>query len=129
MSKKQLDEYIPNTIQSIRKNIPEQVENYYTQFPFEKYGDPFIRRKLQKLGVRQDRVEYQDCYEAATMGYLYSIHRCALMQYEYIVPYIRKMIKVCIFLGWNISQEIRHLCEENNFSQISLDKEESRNRY
>lgn len=126
--KRKLEQYIPKSIKNIQDIIPHKVSRYYEKYPFEEY-DTIIKRKLRYYGVKCYKTEYQDCYDAAMWGYMYSIHRCALGSYDYTEAYIRKMISLCIIMGLNIANEDRFLCKSNNFRQIQLDKEELMNKY
>lgn len=45
--------------------------------------------------IKENQIEYQECYDAAMEAYLYSIHRCAFCDYEYVVYYVKKMMLVC----------------------------------
>lgn len=121
ISKYQLEVYIPRAIQEIRERIPDKVEGLYNQYPFEKYGDPFIRKHLHKCGIREHHLAYQECYDAAMEAYLYSIHRCALCDYEYVEYYICRLISLAVIWSLNICYEGRNICRENHLCQIELD--------
>ncbi len=100
-----LEDYFPRSIHEIAMKIPGEVERYYKAYPFEKYGEPFIQKRLRQEGICPDRQEYQDCYAAASDAYLYSIHRCALCGYTHVEPYIKKMISRAIVWRIVISRE------------------------
>lgn len=120
---------MPNGIRRIAELIPEKVKDYYVRYPFEVYGAPVIRKKLALCNIRREQQEYQECYDAAMVGYLYSIHRCAWKNYDYVEAYIRKMVSVCIILGWNLAHEMQYLCHTNQLQHISLDDEVSLNKF
>jgi hypothetical protein len=112
---------MPATIKKIQELIPEKVNEYYQRFPYEVYAEPVIRKKLIYYGIRENQIEYQECYSAAMEAYMYSIHRCALKNYEHVEFYIRKMIALSIIWGIVISHENRIICKENGFRQVELD--------
>lgn len=113
--------YMPKAIDTIHKKIPEKVSVLYQKYPYETYGDLPIKRRLRICKIKENQMEYQECYDAAMEAYLYSIHRCAFCDYEYVAYYIKKMISVAIICGINIAQESKHLCKVNGFKQVNLD--------
>lgn len=124
-----LDRYLPNAIRKISREIPEEISRLYERYPYEKYGEPYIRKKLRWCGIRDTRLEYQECVDAALLAYLYSIHRCAYCGYEYVEYYIRKMISISIVWGMVLANEDKYLCQENQLRQVRLDALERKDRW
>lgn len=120
---------MPRTIQMVHAQMPEKVQQLYAQYPFEIYAEPLIKERLRRMGIYEHRLEYQECYDAAMEAYLFSIHRCALCSYEHVAGYIRKMVRVAIILGLNITHEGRNICKMNHLQQIQLDALERKDRW
>ena len=126
LCRQKLYEYFPRAIREIGMRKGEDVFLLYEKFPFEVYGEPFIRRRLWKMGIAQHRLEYQECYDAASDAYLYSIARCAFCGYGHVEFYIRKMIRIAVIWGLVLFNDGRNLCMENGLAQVELDGLERR---
>lgn len=118
MCRNQLYTYLPRSIQAIHEQIPEKVELLYRKYPYEVYGEPVIKKELRKKGVRYSQLEYQECYDAASDAYLYSIHQCALRDYPYVEQYIRKMVSIAINWGLVLANERRNICRMNGLREV-----------
>ncbi len=46
LCKKTLDQYIPQSIKKINVLIPEKINIYYKDFPYEIYGEPVIKKRI-----------------------------------------------------------------------------------
>lgn len=112
---------MPNAISKIHKLIPEKVEALYQRYPYDIYGELEMKKRLRINRIRERQIEYQECCDAGIIAYMYSIHRCALKDYQYVKAYIRKMISIAIIEGINIAREDKHLCDANGLQQIPLD--------
>ncbi len=125
--KKERDLYMPRTISSIASEIPEKVQDYYLEYPFEVYGEPIIQQKLKQAGIQQSHLAYQECYDAASEAYLYSIHRCAFCNYSHghVENYIKKMISISIVWGIVIANEDYYLCKAMDMKRVFLDADEN----
>lgn len=119
--KKQLSDYLPKSMQSIAESVPEKVQKLYQDYPFETFGEPVIKRAIKKNGISEHRIEYQECYAAATDAYMYSIHRCAFCGYLNVGAYIKKMVAIAIIWGIIIANENKYLCKVNNLKNINID--------
>ena len=121
LCKKTLDQYMPQSIKEINARIPEKINIYYKDFPYEIYAEPVIKKRMHYWKIRENCLEYQECYSAAMQGYLYSIHRCALCNYTYAEFYIRKMINIAIICALVATSEEKKM--------IRLDDEKNGRRY
>lgn len=121
--KRQVDIYMPNSIKKIGLIIPDEIMNLYNLYPFDVYGDPYLKAKLKDYGIRKSDLAFDECYDAAMIGYIYSIHRCAYMKYAHIENYIKFMIRCCIKIGVVLAYKERYAMSNNNFKIVYLDDE------
>jgi len=121
--KNTLDNYCYKAIERIRIICPDLVNYYLKIYPFEKYAELPIKRELRKRGIYPSQDLHDDCYDAGMLAYLYSIHRCAVMNYKHTEAYIKKMICIYITCAIIIYYETRNLCQVNGFREIKLDVE------
>lgn len=124
-----LNQSFPRAIKKINEIIPEKVSKFYERFPYEKYGDPEIIKKLRYRGVWEHKVEYLDCYSAASDAYMYSICQCAFRGYSHVEYYIKKMIGVGITCALNVARVDENICTENNLKQVRLDSLDKNDRW
>ena len=115
--------YCLKAIEQIRASCPSEVSIYMQRYPFEEYAEAFIRRALHRYNIYRSHGMYDDCYDAGMLAYLYSIHRCAVMQYTYTQAYIKKMIRVYIICAIVVYQESKNVCRVNGLREIHLDTE------
>lgn len=109
--------------------MPEEIRTMYVEYPFEIYGDPYLKWKLKKLGVTTNKIAYDECYEIAMIGYLYSIHRCAYKNYIHTENYIKFMIKRCINIGLILSNKDVYGLRSENYKVVYLDDDNNKNRF
>ena len=119
--KKTISVYAYRSIESIKKQFPEAVDRYLKLYPFEQYGNKAITSTLSRNRIFPSHGEYADCFEAGMIAYLYSVHRCASMNCDYTVPYIRKMVRIYIVCAIVIYNDTKNLCRINGFREIRLD--------
>lgn len=119
--KKTLNEYALAYIGRIKLLCPGRLEELYIRYPFEKYGEIYIKSNLHEYEIYPSRIEYAECYDAGVLAYLYSIHRCAALDCDYAIPYMRKMIRIYIKCALFIHNDARNLCRENNFHEMRLE--------
>lgn len=120
---------MPNAIEKIGKLIPNDIKILYEKYPFEVYAAPYLKWKLKKCGLTPNKIAYDECYEIAMIGYLYSIHRCAYMNYIHTENYIKFMMKRCINIGIILSNKDLYSLQSENFNVVYLDDEINRNRF
>ena len=123
LCKKRLDDETFLCVERAQVACPEAVEQYLLRYPFEQYGDRLIRSVLFQNGVYSSHAAYADCYDSGMLAYLYSIHRCAAMSYDHVVPYLRKMIRVYMICALVVYRDAENLCRANNFREVRLDAE------
>ena len=120
---KMIEEYFPNTIKRLQKEIPEKMEQYLNQYSYDWYLEKYTKAMLVHYGVGKAKIYYQECYSNTFLGYMFSIGMCAYSGYEgeHVKNYIKKMIRVSIICGINASNEVAHICRVNNLRVLYLD--------
>ena len=121
--------YCPKAIKKIRDSCLDAVNDYMDRYSFEEYAERDIKKELSKNKISSSQSVYDDCYDAGMLAYLYSIHRCAAMQYNHTEAYIKKMIRVYVICALVLYNETKNLCRTNGFREIRLDADASVNRY
>lgn len=106
---------------TINKAVPERVLKYYEIYPYERYGEPVIKKILKYMGIRETKLEYQECFSAAGEAYTYSICQCALRGYTHTEYYIRKMIRISVLCTLVITNADRRMLQSYGFKEIRLD--------
>ena len=124
-----LNHYCFKSIERIKNICPERINDYISRYPFDEYAEQYIKRKLTLCKIYPKQARYADCYDAGMFAYLYSIHRCAFMNYNHTARYIKKMIRIYIICAIVLYDEERNLCKTNNFKEVRLDSEEYAGRY
>lgn len=128
LCEKQVNVYMPNSIKKIGNIIPEKILELYNLHPFEKY-DSYLKVKLKIFGIRNGDIAFDECYDAAMIGYMYSIHRCAYMNYEHIENYIKFMIRCCIKFGVVLANKERYDISNQDMKIVYLDSEKNPRKY
>jgi hypothetical protein len=116
-----LNRYCFKSMEQIRCLCPDRVNYYMIRYPFEEYAERHIKKEIYKNGIYPSQAQYADCYDAGMLAYLYSIHRCAAMNCNYAVSYIRKMIRIYIICALVVYRDAKNLCRTNGFREIRLD--------
>ncbi len=129
LCEKRVEVYMSNAIKKIGVIMPDEISKLYDKYPFEVYGDPYLDKTLKIYGVRQNELAFAECYEAAMMGYIYSIHRCAYMGYTHTENYIKFMIRCFIRMGLVLANKERYAMQSENYEIVYLDDEANRNRF
>lgn len=124
LCRRKLEQDCYRSIQAIRERIPERVEQYLQQYPFEEYGRQQIVRELLRRSIPPSSELYMECYDAGMLAYLYSVHRCAAMGYTHTPLYIMRMIRCLVTCALVVTGEIRALCRENGLTEYRIDREE-----
>ena len=127
--KKTLNEYLYSSLERDRIKNLENIQKYFVQYPFDKFGERAIKRRLGWFGIHKNKAMYDDCYDAGVMAYMYSIHRCGACGYDYFLPYMYKMIRIYILCALIIYNDSKNICKINGMKQICIDKEENMQRY
>lgn len=127
--RKTIHEYCYKSIKHIGKTRAKEVEELYSKFPYEKFAKGLILKTVNQFGVRQNSYEYDDCFDAGMMAYIYCIHRFAVIDCIYKRAYMYKVISIYIKCAIIVSSESRNICKENHFKLIELDNLDNRNRF
>ena len=109
--------------------FPDRVDEYTNRYPFEEYAERYIKRELYIHEIFSTQDRYADCFDAGMLAYMYSIHRCAAMQYDYAAAYIKKMIRIYVICAVVVYSDTKNLCQMNDFREIRLDAETSIDRF
>lgn len=118
-----LTRYVFTAMERDRAACGERVDDYFARFPFETYAERAILRRLAKFGIRTSHAEYDDCYDAGMLAYLYTIHRCAALSCDYTIPYLIKMIRIYITCACIVYRDTHNLCRINGLRELRLDDE------
>ena len=124
-----LNRYCLESMERIQDLCHGEVNRYVLLYPFEECAERSISIELKKRGVFPSQGRYADCYDAGMLAYLYSVHRCAFMQYGHTEAYIRKMIRIYVSCALIIYDDTKNLCTENGFREIRFDADTSLDRY
>lgn len=108
-------------MERVKAVCPERIDRYLEQWPFDAYADRRIKSQLRWWHIYPQHHLYDDCYDAGMLAYLYSIHRCAMMEYEYVNHYIAKMVRIFVICALNVGREAENLCRENDLRLCRLD--------
>jgi len=102
-----INRYCFKSMEKIQDLFPERVNEYTNRFPFEEYAERYIKSELYKHEIFSVQDRYADCFDAGMLAYLYSIHRCAAMQYNHTAAYIKKMIRIYVICAVVIYQDTK----------------------
>lgn len=105
-----------------------EVQKLFQEYPFNLY-EKIIRSIIQKHNIRNNSYEYDECFDAGMMAYIYSLNRCAFINCNYIDAYIKKVIHIYIKCAIVISNDGKNICIENGFRLIRLNQIENNNKY
>lgn len=81
---------------SIQQQVPDIVSLFFEKWPFEMIAHKKILWLLQRNGIYSSNRLYDDCYDAGMLAYLYTLHRCALMDYQHVEAYLWMLIRIFI---------------------------------
>ena len=119
--KRRIGEECFRAMEKVKAWCPERIERYLEQWPFDGYAHQRIKTQLRWWRIYPQHHLYDDCYDAGMLAYLYSIHRCAMMEYKYVNQYIAKMVRIFITCALNVGREAENLCRENDLRLYRLD--------
>ena len=112
-----------------KRKAKKILSEYYIRYPFEKYGEPYIIKQLNRYRITSCQAKYQDCYDAGMFAYLFSIHRCAYLGFEYVEAYIKKMIGIHVICALAIYDDAKNLCKLNGLKEVRMDADYHLDRY
>ena len=114
LCRRRLGEECFRAMEKVKAVCPERIEQYMEQWPFDAYADRRIKSHPQHH-------LYDDCYDAGMLAYLYSIHRCAMMEYQHVNQYIAKMVRIFVICALNAGRETENLCRESDLRLCHMD--------
>lgn len=121
LCRRRIGEECFRAMEKVKMVCPERIEWYLEQWPFDAYADRRIKSQLWWWHIYPQHHLYDDCYDAGMLAYLYSIHRCAMMEYQHVNQYIAKMVRIFVICALNIGRDAENLCRENNLRLCHLD--------
>lgn len=121
LCRRRIGEECFRAMEKVRMVCPERIEWYLEQWPFDAYADRRIKSQLWWWHIYPQHYLYDDCYDAGMLAYLYSIHRCAMMEYQHVDQYIAKMVRIFVICALNIGRDAENLCRENGLRPYHLD--------
>lgn len=122
INRRLLHDYSLRSIEEIQAQIPEKVAQYMEQWPFQEIAHRRIVRQLYQYHIYSRDPLYQDCYDAGMLAYLYTIHRCAYMNYTHVEAYLGKMLSILIKSALIVGNEVKHICRQNHFQEYRLEE-------
>lgn len=120
-SQRVLNDYSFRSIESIQQQIPERVVQYIERWSFEKHAHKRILWVLSRMGISPAHHLYQECYDAGMIAYLYTIHRCAYMNYTHVEAYLLKMIPIMVRSALIVGGEVDQICMFNGYREYRLE--------
>ncbi len=121
LCRRRIGEECYRAMEKVMAVCPERIERYLEQWPFEAYAARRIKSQLWWWHIYPQHKLYDDCYDAGMLAYLYSIYRCAMMEYQNVNQYIAKMVRIFIVCALNAGREAENLCRENNLRLYHMD--------
>lgn len=121
LCRRRLGEECFRAMEKVKAVCPERIERYLEQWPFDAYADRRIKSQLWWWRIYPQHHLYDDCYDAGMLAYLYSIHRCAMMEYQHVNQYIAKMVRIFVICALNAGRETENLCRENDLRLCHMD--------
>jgi len=121
--RRHLNLYIFTAMERARTACGDRVELYFARYPFEEVAERAIRRRLAACGIYPGFAEYDDCYDAGMLAYLYTMHRCAVLECDYVIPYLMKMIRINIRCARIVYRDSHNLCAINDLREVRIDAE------
>ena len=120
--RKQLEVYAYSGIKRAEAICGEEVLLYFEKYPFDRFGELLIKKELCRCSINKSRAEYDDCYDAGMLAYLYSIHRCAVIGCQYVLLYTKKMIRIYVKCARSLYRDEHNLCVVNHLRLVSTDR-------
>lgn len=120
-SQRILNDYSFRSIEAIQKQVPQRVSQYLERWPFENLAHRRILWVLSKMGISPAHHLYQECYDAGMIAYLYTIHRCAYMNYTHVEAYLLKMIPILVRSALVVGGEADQICMFNGYREYRLE--------
>lgn len=120
-----LNEYCFRSMERIKQQYPEKVQQNLSQYPFDEYAERRIKKQLREKAIYSSQEIYVDCYDAGMLAYMYCIHRFSVIDCKYANAYMKKVIRIFINCAMVVFKETQNICRANNFSEYRIDKDES----
>ena len=122
LCKKTIGDYSYKRIAALYKTHKTEIDAYLLKYPFEEYGDKVIKYYLRRESIKKSNFLYDDCYDAGIVAYLYSVYICAATSKDYVIPYIKKVVRKFIMCAIVVANETKNICKENGFDRVYFDK-------
>lgn len=120
-----LNVYAYSAIEKIRIQEVEYVNKLFLKYPYEQYCEKYFYKLCRVYKIGKQKYEYQECYDACQLAYMYSIYRCSVSNNcfcdWYVDAYIKKMMKIYFIAAIVICDDAKNICKENGFLQITAD--------
>ena len=120
--RKVLGVYAYRSMERARLLCGDAVLQYFERYPFEQFGEPQIKRELIRHSIFKNRAEYDDCYDAGMLAYLYSIHRCAAKGCHYVSFYVQKMIRIYVQCARVVYRDAHNICKLYHFREVNAER-------
>lgn len=116
-----LERYVEHALKRIQAEHGDKLAELYERYPYEEFGEKLIKRCLRQLRIAEGSYAYQECYDAGMMAYLYTVHRCAVIEMRVFKAYANKVMRIYMNCTLVVCDDSRNLCRENRFRQVKLD--------
>ena len=120
--RKQLEVYSYRGIKRAEAICGDAVCRYFEEYPFESFGEALIKKELGRCAINKNRAEYDECYDAGMLAYLYSMHRCAVIECQYVLFYAKKMIRIYVRCARSLYRDEHNFCAINHLRLVSTDR-------
>ena len=121
---KVVGEYCYRAMERVSGQCEKKIKYLYEQFPYDSFAKKRLEQLLNREHIYDGQGCYADCVSAGMLAYMYSIHRCAYMDYNNVEGYIAKMLRIYILCAIVAYKDAENLCKENGFRQIRIDQME-----
>ena len=122
---KVIGEYCNRAMERVSGQCEKKIKYLYEQFPYDSFAKKRLEQLLNREHIYDGQGCYADCVSAGMLAYMYSIHRCAYMDYNNVEGYIAKMLRIYILCAIVAYKDAENLCKENGFRQIRIDQMEN----
>lgn len=123
--KKLLYTYSYNSIDRISMQYNIDIQKLCEEYTYETYFENNFKRICYHFQIRKNSYQYQECYDACTTAYLYSLYHCAISPKRnvegYIMAYVRKVMRIYTIAALTIYNDANNLCKINGFRRIDSD--------
>ena len=117
--------YSFNSINRIKTQYKVDIQELCKEYTYKIYFEKNFKRICYFFRISKCSYQYQECYDACTTAYLYSLCHCAVRPKRsdegYIMAYVRKVMRIYTIAALTIYNDASNLCKMNGFQRINSD--------